>query len=457
MSIKRIAAFLLLSLVLTGQGCGGPSAAQRAATTPVTLKVWGVFDDRDVYQAAMTAYRTIHPNVSFDYRELRIDEYEDALVRAFAEGSGPDVFMVHNTWVGGYQSLIAPLPKTLDIPYTETTGTIKKETVTTIKTEKTITPAQVRSGFVDVVGSDVIRSFQATPNSVAEERVWALPVSVDTLTLFYNKDLLNAAGIIEPPTTWSAFHTAVRALTTIGNNDQIVQSGAALGTSKNVERAFDILSVLMMQNGAAMTDERGRPTFANELNDKTTPGADAVQFYTDFANPSKDVYTWNANEPGSFDAFISGKTAFFFGYSYHLPFIKARAPKLNFGVSPLPQIEGAKVVNYANYWAFTVAKASANQHFGWDFVQFLTKAEQASGYLTTAQKPPALRALIPNALDNETLAVFAGELLTAKSWYKGADASIAEQAFLSLINDVLSGVELQNAIRNAQNTVIQSL
>ncbi len=456
-STKLFAFLLASSLVLTGQSCGGPSAAEIAAAKPVAINVWGVFDSREFYQSLMTSYQAIHPNVSFNYRELRVEEYKEALVRAFAEGSGPDIFMIHNTWIGEEQSLMAPLPKSLDIPYTETKGTIKKETITTIRTERTITPAQVRKDFVDVVSSDLIKPFQANAKAVPEERVWALPLSVDTLGVYYNKDLLNTAGIIEPPATWTQFHEAVKALTSIGPNDAIIQSGAAIGTSRNTERSFDILSALMMQNGTPMTDDRGRPTFAAELDDDTIPGADATRFYADFANPTKNVYTWNSQQPPSFDAFVSGKTAFFFGYSYHLPFIKARAPKLNIGIMPFPQIEGGKLVNYANYWAFAVAKASKNQHWAWDFTQFMTRKEQAGTYLKLAQKPPALRVLIQNSLENETLTVFSSQLLTAKSWYKGNNIEVAEQAMFDLIDGVLAGQIAEDLIRTAQNKVAQTL
>ncbi len=40
-------------------------------------------------------------------------------------------------------------------------------------------------------------------------------------------------------------------------------------------------------------------------------------------------------------ASIAGKTGYFFGYAYHLPRIRAQAPKLNFGVTGIPQIDPA--------------------------------------------------------------------------------------------------------------------
>ncbi|TAK04140.1 extracellular solute-binding protein [Patescibacteria group bacterium] len=457
-SKRSIAGALLTALVLTGQGCGGPSAAEVAATKPVTLTVWRVFDTANTMRDIMDAYTKVHTNVSFKYVQLRPEEYRDELLRAFAEGKGPDIFSVHNDGMGEFKSLMAPLPATLKIPYTTVTGSVKKEKVTVIREDPTITPREVRRDFLDVVAGDVVLPFQATQNAPTEEKVYGLPLFVDTMALYVNRDLLNAAGIAEPPVTWDEFQAAVMKLTKVGPNNEIIQSGAALGTGANVERAFDILSVLMMQNGTQMTDSRGNPTFGSyETPAHTNPGQDAVRFYTDFANPTKEVYGWNAQQPNSFDAFVAGKTAFFFGYAYHLPRIRARAPKMNVEVSPMPQIKDSRAVNMANYWIETVSKASKNQNFAWDFVQFAASAEQVPSYLKAAARPTARRALIQSQVNDEDLAVFVGQLLTAKDWYRGADAATAEAAFEKLIDDVLAGMDVEDAIKSAQNRVIQTL
>lgn len=457
---KLLVVFVLLVTSLTLSGCGGPSRAQQLATTPVKLSVWRVFDEDESFKKIMNNYRAMHPNVSFTYKRLRIEEYEDELLRAFAKGEGPDIFSLHNTWIGEYESLIAPLPASTTVAFSETKGSIKKETVFTLKETPSIRPAQVRRDFVDAVAYDVIRSHRPDPRAEATEKIFGLPMAVDTLALYYNRDLLNAAGIAQPPKTWNEFHQAVVALTKVGQGDEIIQSGAAIGTSRNVERAFDLLSVLMMQNGTRMTNDRGAASFTDEAEDGTSPGELALQFYTDFANPLKEVYTWNSSQPNSFEAFINGKAAFFFGYSYHRPFINARAPKLRYDITALPQIQESTDVNLANYWVESVARATKNIDWAWDFVQFASSQEQVTNYLSATNKPTARRALISTQLDNETLGPFASQLLTARSWYKGKDAAAAEEAFLDLIDAALIATEetdLPRAMNTAQNKVNQSL
>ena len=243
-TIWRNLSLICLTLLLVGTGCGGDTQAQLLATKPVTLTIWRVFDDDNTYSNIMNSYQALHPNISFNYRELRYDEYEDELLRAFAEGEGPDIFSIHNTWIGEYKSLINPLPDSLTIPYSETRGTIKKETIYTIQEEPTLSQRTLKNDYVDVVVQDVLRSYRASTKADIEERIFGLPMSVDSLALYYNKDLLNAAGIPEPPSTWTEFQDQVTKLTKIGVEDKITQAGAAIGTSRNVERAFDILSIL---------------------------------------------------------------------------------------------------------------------------------------------------------------------------------------------------------------------
>ncbi len=447
----------LTLLVTTGLGCrGGSQEAQDAALEKVTLTYWRVFDDSGDLSDIISAYRELHPNVSVSVRKMRFEEFEDELWEAFAEDRGPDLFSIHNTWLEKYDSLITPLPETLEIVYQETQGTLKKETVAVIHEEPSMTIRELQTNYVDVVAEDVVGLYQASSKSSSENRIWALPYSVDTLALFYNKDLLNAAGIPEPPTTWTEFQDQVQELTLVDLEGGIVQAGAALGTGYNIERAFDIVSLLMMQNGTQMM-AGSSASFAEEVGN-SLPGLEAVDFYTDFANPTKVVYTWDENQPDSFDAFANGTVAFFFGYSYHIPLLRAQAPKLNFDITAMPQISDSKTVNYANYWLEVVSKTSDHVDWAWDFIQFAAAPENVTSYLNEADKPTALRSLINSQLDDLTLAVFASQILTADDWYDGEDPAAAEEALLDFVEDYLAGVEdPERELEIAESKVNQTL
>lgn len=449
-TLKKLASrfvFGVLALSLVGQGCSaGPDPAAVAAAKRTDIKIWSVVDDEDVYDAIITDYRKLHPFVNIEFRRFRMEEYEDQLLNALAEDRGPDIFLIHDTWVGKYMPKILPMPLTTKVAAQVVQGTLKKEVVPVLQTESSVSIRQFKNDHPDVVAQDFIRTVNVSTDPDKRDfqpRIVAVPMSVDTLAMYANKDLLNAGGIATLPETWDAFQAAVKKLVKLDSSGEILQAGAALGTGSNVERAPDILSVLMMQNGAEMTGPDNNPTFQTipaklaELRD-TPPSHQALSFYTDFANPAKEVYTWNAKQPNSLDAFIQGKTAFFFGYSYHLPTIKARAPKLNLAIARLPQIEGNPVANFANYWGWTVSKKTKYPDIAWNFLNFLRTPDEAKKYLDLAKRPAALKSLLPAQLEDEDVGVFASQVLTSQSWYRGNDPKAADDAFIELINTALT-------------------
>lgn len=458
---RIFSAFLGLSMLFTlGAGCGNNSQAP-SSSEKVSLTYWRVFDGDDAFRDIISAYEAQHPYVSIDYRVLRFDEYEDELIKALAKGEGPDIFSVHNTQMNEYKDLLLPMPATVTTKYLETVGTVRKETVLSSKTVSLPSQRAIKENFVDVVAKDVILPYQPDEKAPAEDRVFGLPLSVDTLGLFYNKDLFNAAGIAQAPTTWSEFQDDVIALTKYADDGSIVQSGASLGVPGNVDRAADIVQTLMLQNGTEMVDDRGRVAFSaipETAASGVFPGLDAVRFFADFANPVKETYTWNADFPTNVDAFASGQTAMMLGYSYHLPIIQSASPTINIGIAPLPQIGGgAKKVNFANYWIEGVSKDTKNPDEAWDFIAFATSADHALSYLEQTNKPTALRDLIDDQVDNETLGAFVGQVLTAESWYRGIDAKAMEAAFEGLATEVLAGNrEAEDAIKDAAKIVSQT-
>jgi multiple sugar transport system substrate-binding protein len=463
--IKRAIPFFILAIFLltSGFGCKVLDQKTQEAMKPITLNYWRVWDGPDAFEEIIAAYKALHPFVNINYRKLRYGEFEDELIDALAEDRGPDIFSIHNTWIKKYESKIAPMPATVTMAYPVVRGTLKKETIPELRSVRSLTLKEIENNFVDTVSQDIFVRVKNEKSGQMEDKVMGLPLSVDTLAMFYNKDLLNNAGIPEPPSHWNKnFQQYVKKLTKQDIEGDFQQYGVALGSSANIERSSDILSLLIMQNGAEMQNESGQIMFgqvpAAFSSHNYNPGLEALRFYTDFANPAKEVYSWNKAASNSIKAFAEGKLAFAFGYSYHLPTIRAEASKLNFGVAKMPQIEGNPSLNFANYWVETVSKKSKLQNEAWDFIQFAAKAENVKSYLDKTKKPTALRALVAAQLDDKDVGVFADQVLTAKSWYHGADAEAMEAIFGDMIDNVASGqmtVEqaLGLAVSKTQQTV----
>lgn len=456
---KLLALFSLIAL--SGQGCTKALPAETVkASLPSTLKVWSVVDDVDVYQDLIAAYRLTHPNVTIEYTRFRLEEYKAQLLNALAEDRGPDVFLIHNTWTNEYQSKTVPMPSMTKTAYRVMSGGINSSPTWELRTEPTLALMEFKNQYADVVQHDLLRMVNMSTDTSKpnfQEKIMGVPVGVDTMALYYNKDLLNAAGIPTPAENWSQFSEQVKLLTKLDSQGNVLQSAAGIGTANNVERATDLLTLLMVQNGQVMEDDVGYPTFQKIppilTNAEFPPSYQALQFYVDFANPSKNVYTWNSTMPNSLEAFTAGRTAYFFGYAYQYDLIRANAPKINLGLSKIPQIEGNPQKNFANYWNWVVAKKSTNQDVAWNFLMQLTQPDLLQKVLAKAKRPSARKSLLAAQLQDERVGVFASQVLTATSWYRGKDSATMERIFLDMITAVLNGTPVLKAVPFAADQV----
>lgn len=389
---------------------------------PISLQFWGVFDDQNDFQAAITEYRKTNPRVQINYKAFSFNDYEPSLINAFASGQGPDIWLMHNTWLPKHMAKIAPLPQK----------------------EAQFTLADFQQQFAAVAENDLTDNGQ----------IYALPIYIDTLALFYNKDVLNAAGVATPPRTWEEFNQAVAQIAQIDQNNNINRAGAAIGTAKNINRSTDILSLLMLQSGVPIFDrQNSRASLSNYTSGKDLAEI-ALTYYTDFSNPAKRVYTWNDAQHYSIDAFREGTAAMMFNYSHQIKTLRQQAPRLNFGIAPIPQLSSQNPTNYANYWAPTVAKASANTLEAWKFLVFLSSRAGVATYLNATQNPTARRDLIDEQKnDGIELAVFLGQTLTARSWWQ-IDNIALEQILADMIDDVnFSRRDVRAALKAAEDKI----
>lgn len=415
-----IIVFITFIVVLRNFGGSGNSSA------PATLEVWGVYDDQSAMASAIQAFRQANKNITVNYKVIAYADYETAVVNALAAGQGPDVWMIQNSWLPKHMDKLRPAPSAMP-----DTG------------QPLMTTAQFQNTFVDVAYSDF----------VSNGDIYAMPLYVDTLALYYNRDLFNSAGIATPPATWADFINDVKLLTTYDASRNIIQSGAAIGTARNINRSTDILMMLMLQSGVRMTsDDHSQATFSISV-DGQPIGERSLQFYTDFANPSKEVYTYNDTQDYSVDAFAAGKTAMMFNYAYQLATVRAKAPRLSFGIAPVPQTSTADARTFANYWGLAVSQASQYPTQAWQFVSYMTAGDGSVSYLNATGRPAARRDLLAQQKNNADLGVFATQALTARSWYQ-ADPTAIETIFADMIDAVnLRTASVKDALKQAESKV----
>ncbi len=444
MKKKNVIIIIFVVMLFAGFGCKAPSSRYQ-----VDLDFWGTFDNSNVFDSIFGVYKNIDQNVAqITYHKNTIESYKEDLLSALAAGNGPDIFMIHNSWMPDFQDKIVPVPDYM------------------------MTEQEFRDNFVDVAAEDCITDGQ----------IYGVPLSVDSLALYYNKDIFNAAGVTRPPKTWEEFNKDVQLLTKIDEFGNIEQSAAALGTAFNVNRSSDILTVMMLQNKTEMSNKADKSILFGESvgSGLGMPSERALKQYTDFASATSSVYTWNKRQNYSIDAFFQENAAMMINYSWHYDTLKAKNAKLNFAVADLPQVSFDNIgdqANFANYWILVVAKnkqptQSPQQgavpvtnkmrvHESWQFLKALTfpmkkgiKIQNAiSGesliynnlefdlteqYLENTGKPAARRDLIEKQKTDVKLGSFARGNLIAQSWWRN-NADDIDAIFADMIDSVNTG------------------
>lgn len=413
------------------------SASSVPPPKAVALTVWGTRPET-YFRGAFSTYTATRPYVTLKYTQVTQTDYRSQLIEAWALGTGPDIFLFPADELLSYQDFMAPAPATTTNYTYETTKQfgIKEETVITKNDVRGPSVSSLKQDFVDTAATDL----------VIEGKVYGLPLSIDTLVLYSNRDLLNQARIALPARTWDDFVKQVPLMTVINSEGVIIRSGASIGTAENVSHAEDILSLIIMQNGGSIVSTSTGVATLGSINKDATE--QAILFYTDFAREIKSVYSWNDLQEQSLNAFAAGNVAYYIGLQSDDATIQERSTGLNYDISEMIQIDSQQPLNLAQYGAFGVSKTSKSVDTSWNFAQFLTSNIGAGKYVSASLETPARKDLIDVLLKTSTeqkYQVFAGQALSAVSWYKGAH----KDGVKNILDSVITGsLESQDSVSN---------
>ena len=350
------------------------------------------------------------------YEQKSAESFDQDLLEALAEGRGPDMIL---------------LPDNLAFHYANKIFTIPYQSFSLAAFKNTFAGA----GEVFLTSKGVL----------------AFPLSIDPLVMYYNRAILDASGIIRPPAFWDELLTLVPVLTKKDEANKIMRSTVALGHFSNVAHAKDIISALFMQAGNSIVSEsEGR--FSSSLN-APNPGyniSTVLRFYTDFADPNKDVYSWNKSFPNSGEAFSREDLAFYFAPASELRLLVNRNPNQNFLVAPLPQIRGASYkLTGAQVLGIAILSSSKNYNTAFTAANLLATGDFAAKFAGATGVAPARRDLLFQKPPDAFFPTFYNSALYSKSWIDPSPQD-TDDIFRRMVDAVLSNnMTVEDAIRDA--------
>lgn len=313
----------------------------------VTLTYWGIKRDEAAMKKILTKFQAEYPYITVTYVNQDLKQYRERLLTRINNGTGPDIFRFHNSWLPMLTSILLPLP------------------------DDVISPSSLKKAYYPVYANDLMKN----------GAIIGTPLQMDTLTLFTNTEIFKAAGV-ETPSSWQDFADAAAKLTVKDEEGRIKTSGAALGTADNITHVEDILSLLFVQNGVRLARIGNTPERASE----------ALDFYTSFANGQEAV--WDGTLDQSLIAFAKGNLAMYFGYSSDIVIIKETNPTLQFMTRAVPNLPGKKAT-IASYYAEGVSLKTKYPKETFLLLKYLSKKETLKDFFTEETKDNKFGELYP--------------------------------------------------------------
>ena len=430
-----------------------PVLEAAAATGNRTLDLWVLYDNTDAFREQIQAFQSSHSGLQVRVKKFtNIQEYEDLIVNEIAQGEGPDVFMIQNSWMPKHYKKLLPLP--LDQPVVMTADLF-------------------RQTFFQAAADDLIIG----------DQIYGMPLSVDNLAIFYNKqefkDLIATSD--RPGALWEDIKNQTTELTKKNNSpERFALSGIALGRADNISSAVDILYAIMMEYGVQFYDDKvERATFAASQANGDNPGVAALDLFTSFALPSYRNYSWNEFITGYAPAekevgsFVRGKVSMILGYPYLYKTIEAGIQNAqkgggdhidleNVGIASFPQLvsgtEATKRDTYASYFPLVVARTTDMPADAWSLVQYLTSADALQTYHKITNRPTSRQDMVSEQQTEPLFGTFAFQAPFAKSFKVYDDASyrkVFTDAIQSVVKNTASSQEALSAAQEKITCIVQ--
>ena len=377
-------------------------------TRQATITIWGDIPSEDFSLLLNSPAINADSNLTFSYVEKSGGTLESEWTEAVAAGVGPDLVILPQDKFWKNKSKLIP------IPY------------------QSIGQKDFQDTFVE-----------AGEIYLTTEGIYALPLTIDPLVLYYNRDLLSAAGIAKPLAYWDEIYDATLNLSKRDAAGNLVKSTIALGETRNINHAKDIFSLLLLQAGTPITGYVGTElrSYLSGRSDNMTisPADSSLEFYTQFSNQTKAFYSWNRTLPEAQTRFTSGDSTYYLGFASELAALRNKNPTLNFGVTLVPQSRvTGRTITVGRLYGVSISRGSLNPGPALTAALKLISADSAVVLSQILVQPPARRDLLSTRPTHAITPIFYSAALQSKSWID-PDAVGTTAVFVDMIDSVTSG------------------
>lgn len=338
---RVVIALVCVAIVLSG--CSRRSSDQREV-----VRFWAMGYEGEVVAQFVPEFERRNPGIRVEVQQLPWSAAHEKLLTSFAGDALPDVCALGTTWIPEFASLGALTPIE---PYLSATPSIQ--------------PRDYFQGAWDA--------------GVIEARAYAVPWYVETRLPFYRRDILESAGIREPPRNWDEWRKALAAI-----KKKVGPDRYAILLPLN---EFEPLLNLAIQQPDPLLRDGGR------YGNFRSPGfRRALAFYKEIFDKDWAPAVGNQEIANVWDEFGRGYFSFYVNGSWNIAKFRERlsGPAASaWSTMPLPGPGGGPGASVAGGTSFVLFAKSKHKDAAWKLVTFLSDPEvQTRFYGLTGDLPP---------------------------------------------------------------------
>ncbi len=371
MDLLRLGRRAVLGTAAAGFMAGRPARAQAPRT--VTMSVWGNEAEDAAFRAVIARYMALHPDVT-----IRLEvggagmQYYQQVDTRLAGRQAPDIFRVQYQQVGRYASsrALVDLGKYIDASDT----------------------ADIAPAFMQAV--------------TVKGRPYAMPHHTDTFALYYNRDMMDKAGITPPARldqswSWPDFIRVAQ---------QLKAGGAPFGFAMSWQNgtAYRWLPFLYQHGGQLLSDDLSRSQLATPAGIETLAWTQSW-FKEKLVPPSTSIKSSEQSQ----NLFANGTIGMLMGGNWQIPFL-GKNMAANWGVTYMPR--DVAMASDLGGNCLAVSRDCKAPELAADVVKFMTDKTNMQDFVTRAQFLPVRTSLmaerLPFAQRPEAMQVFVEQATT---------------------------------------------
>lgn len=351
--------------VLFHSGCSERQELADTANAPVELTYWPAPNPHETQLAdsLVRLWNRTHPQVQVRMQAIPVSQSsEEVLLAAIAGNTTPDV--CSNIWPGALHD------------YTQAGGLIAFDEFPDFDSVASARTPQ-----------DLLETFRSPDGHFHQ-----LPWKTNPVMMFYNRRLLQQAGVDSVPRTYSEYLQAGEKVSRDTSGDGRIDIWMGERDIRPIwwQRLMDFYPFYIAASGGRTLFENGEVAFMNKAAESV------LSFFQECY--SRRYFPMTFFQGG--DPFVLEMKATHFSGPWHVAQIKKFAPHLDFGVShlPVPDDHEGPVYTSGDFKNISVFSSTKHPTEAWEFVKFLVRPEHDLLLLEICNQIPIRGDLLTNPL-----------------------------------------------------------